>query len=153
MILNPDGSEKFKIDRLTTLHIDWFQKLVASHVNIANPKSSMTLQPDEVAALAKKYAKANTKDDALEWNGELTENCLGDLKLGMAFFRSGRQNDAETIWAKTSKKYPDNPLAWKAAAESEGFGPFVRGFEVHGKIPADVTRLSLIHISEPTRPY
>ncbi|MEM9944257.1 MAG: hypothetical protein AAF939_22065, partial [Planctomycetota bacterium] len=56
---------------------------------------------------------------------------------GMAQFRLGKHADATETWKKLQNDFPKNPLAWKAAAEAEGFGPFVRGFEVYTPLDVD----------------
>ena len=57
------------------------------------------------------------------------------LLAGMVEFRNGDHVAAQANWQRASQAQPDHALAWKAAAEAEGFGPFVRGFEVHRSIP------------------
>ena len=39
VILNSDGSEKLKTDRLTTLHVEWFRQLLANNANHPLPES------------------------------------------------------------------------------------------------------------------
>ena len=56
------------------------------------------------------------------------------LLAGMFEFRRGEHAAAKKLWEQASLAQPDSPLAWKAAAEAEGFGPFVRGMEVHQKL-------------------
>jgi hypothetical protein len=53
-----------------------------------------------------------------------------ELLRGMQLFRAGKHKQAREYWSAASNKYPEHPLAWKAALESQGIGPFVRGFEI-----------------------
>ena len=55
---------------------------------------------------------------------------------GAALFRLGRRADAVDAWRVLTQGRPEHPLAWKAALEIEGHGPFVHGFEVYREIPA-----------------
>jgi len=57
------------------------------------------------------------------------------LLAGMFDFRLGRHDAAKEKWKRASLIDPTHPLASKAAAEAEGFGPFVRGFETHLDLP------------------
>lgn len=57
------------------------------------------------------------------------------LLKGMQEYSNGLHELAKETWMQAAKADPQHPLAWKAAAEREGFGPFVRGFEVHTQVP------------------
>jgi hypothetical protein len=57
--------------------------------------------------------------------------------LGAARHRLNRQPEAIEVWRRLSQSSPDSPWAAKAAAEVEGYGPFGRGFEEFGYLPAD----------------
>ncbi len=57
------------------------------------------------------------------------------LVTGMAKFRQGKHEEAKAIWTSAAEVDKNHPLAWKAVAEAEGIGPFVRGFEVFGQLP------------------
>lgn len=58
------------------------------------------------------------------------------MMLGMSQYYAGQHEAARQSWRQLMESFPDHPLAWKAAAEREGFGPFVRGFEVLGPLPS-----------------
>lgn len=135
LILDSDSNEKFKIDKLTTLHMEWFRRLLNHHVERDAPFSLpgggvKTLARDDIEKLVEFLRRGKPEG--------LSNSVADDLLLGQALFRLGRHNEAKKVWSATSKKYPDEPLAWKAAAEAEGFGPFVRGFEVYSKLDESV---------------
>ena len=54
---------------------------------------------------------------------------------GVALFHAGESGKAIAHWQKIAAKYPDDPMAFKSAAEAEGHGPFRFGFEVYGALP------------------
>ena len=56
---------------------------------------------------------------------------------GVAQLRLGGRADAEETWRELQDQFPEHPLAWKAALEREGHGPFVRGFEVYTDVRPD----------------
>ncbi|MDG1873945.1 MAG: hypothetical protein P8J27_08540, partial [Mariniblastus sp.] len=133
VILNSDGSEKLKTDRLTTLHVEWFRQLLANNANHPLPKVNRS-------TAAEPYSKGNFEAVLQQLNNSPNNTCQDKFFRGMSLFRLGRHNDAKMVWENMSKAYPDEPLAWKAAAEAQGIGPFVRGFEVHRKLPAKVLK-------------
>ena len=104
----------------------------------------LIVQPDEQVKLS-----ANRMTTLHpEWIFKILAGALGDssswdengdmhakLIAGMALFRNGQHAEAKRVWRESALKYPDHPLAWKAACESQGFGPFCRGFEVFGALP------------------
>jgi hypothetical protein len=51
----------------------------------------------------------------------------------------GRHEEAREIWQKASIAHPNHPLAWKAACEAQGIGPFYRGLEVFEALPETAT--------------
>ena len=48
--------------------------------------------------------------------------------VASALFEQGRKADARKAWLALAKDHPEDPLAARALAEAEGFGPIVRGF-------------------------
>jgi hypothetical protein len=59
---------------------------------------------------------------------------------GAALARSHRMEQARAVWAQLGEDLPEQPLAWKAAAEAQGHGPFARGFEDFLPLPEAVVR-------------
>lgn len=132
VILRPSTGLVAKIGRLTTLHPAWLEHLIAGFLDDA-PKIDRS---ENLKRLWQQFAQGNFSEI------EFPENLDGEdgvellLLKGMTEFRRGDRTSAVESWNKAAKLSPESPLAWKAAAEAEGFGPFVRGFEVHSELPA-----------------
>lgn len=138
LILTPDENLKMVADRLTTLHPQWLFSQIAP-----------------VVGETRTWSQAGTERNRKAIDGwweylEMTNWILNDEQLneqrdplcaetgllsGMAAFRMGKRQIANEIWEITCKMFPNDPLAWKAANEAQGIGPFVRGFEVFGELP------------------
>ncbi len=134
LILSPQGEVLKKVDRITTLHPKWFYSLLAS--TIENP-APFPISKDH-AAFYQALEIGNHEQYELLFhkaNGNNMKNIENLMVLAMVTFRRGYHEAATALFKSIAKKYPDHPLGWKAAAEAEGFGPFVRGFEVHRQIP------------------
>ena len=71
------------------------------------------------------------------------------LYLGAAEWRLGRRKEAMATWKSLAASSPDSALAWKAAAEVDGFGPFARGFEEFGLLREDALLPSLEGTQRP----
>jgi hypothetical protein len=71
-------------------------------------------------------------DLALEDRGQRLE---AQLMKGMVQYYAGNHEAARATWRSAMEIDVEHPLAWKAGAEREGFGPFVRGFEVFSPLP------------------
>ena len=130
LILNPDGSVKDKIDQLTTLDPYWLMRLIAGWAGVA----PTTLWSPELAELAAQFRQGKALP-AEEMT--IPQNLQAEFALlrGMSLFRQGKHDQARNVWASAKESQADHPLAWKAAAEAENWGPFVRGFEVHQPLP------------------
>ncbi|MCC6671804.1 MAG: hypothetical protein IT458_12130 [Planctomycetes bacterium] len=130
VVLGPDGKEVLRQDRITTLQPDWFLaplRRVAGEVP-APPR------PGYLEAARREYAAGRL---TAVLDATLPES-LGLAQLaepealwlrGAALHRTGHQGQARTLWRGLTERHPESPLAWKAAMELEGHGPFVRGFE------------------------
>ena len=133
VILDSKGELVRKVDRLTTLHPQWFRALLTGFVDQPSPLADKSR---ELTQLWKQFSAgdyANMKFSLAESSTSRTEELL---LAGMVDFRLGKHETAKAKWQSAATTEPDSPLAWKAAAEAEGFGPFVRGFEVHDDLPA-----------------
>ena len=108
LVIDSDQALKLKVDRITTLHPAWFQSLLDSAVE----GGIAMIDPDEQ-----------------------TGAIQNQMHAAMKIFRSGEHARATEAWQAIAKEHPNHPLGWKAAAEAEGFGPIVRGFEVQTDIP------------------
>jgi hypothetical protein len=133
VILDQTGDLVAKIDRLTTLHTQWLYQLISGYVeNVSAPKRSAELQ-----RLWEQFAKREYDQMGFSTSSNSEEGVELLLLEGMARFRQGNHAAAKAKWEQAGQLDPESPLAWKAAAEAEGFGPFVRGFEVHCQLPAE----------------
>ena len=124
IILN--GRVTHRIDQVTTQHIPWFKGILAR----ANP---MKADQPEKTDLEKTDVGVdpNMADPAMS-EMQYARNCI---RLGMRQFAKGDHQGAKEQWQRLIDKYPNNPLAAKAAAEIQGIGPFTRGLEIMGPIP------------------
>ena len=140
VILDPDGTKKSQVDELTTLHPVWLNELISKSLGQDTPTD---LYSTEAQSAWKLLAEENF-DGAAEQvkqalnKPDLPDSLAAELELlsGMAAFRTGQHQLAFGIWKATSERFPDQPLAWKAAAEAQLIGPFARGFETHVNLPA-----------------
>ena len=139
VILQSDGSKEFQVDELTTMHPVWLNDLIQKSIGIITPASLYSVN----AVPAWKLLSEQTYEGALaQAKQELAKTDLADavraeleLLHGMAEFRMGQHSRAVATWKAVSEKYPNEPLAWKAAAEAQLIGPFARGFETHVSLP------------------
>ncbi len=120
-----------RVDHLTTLHPLWLQRLIAGPPS--NPLSTADRREiDEV------WQALSRGDFTSHWADVDPKDPLATEKLmlsGMLAFRRGQHDEAKKLWQRASAAQPESPLAWKSAAEAEGFGPFVRGMEVFCELP------------------
>ncbi len=208
LLLKPDGSLAFKLDRITTHHAGWLTALldrelkklgelgrpsdatnaaadphdkamghlldgdvnaamalarsisldprgalvmamaarrlgsldVATNALAKAPKSPESLIEAARLGLAKEnWGDAADASDAAvastDGKGPIAEEAL--LLKGMALYRGNKHTEARRVWSDLAARAPNSPFAWKAAAEAESHGPFVRGFEEVGALPAD----------------
>ncbi len=138
LIVRPDEEVTLLANRLTTLHPRWIFRILADALgDRTNWEESCGNKVDSVES--KNWERAIASNWHLEESS--VENLLkcdsieAKLLAGMFVFRMGRQEEAKRIWQESSLSYPDHPLAWKAACEAQGIGPFCRGFEVFDKLP------------------
>ncbi len=132
LVLDTEGKLLMKIDRITTQHPVWFACLLKQIV------------PElDIAPFQSRFGKQNFQpaEGIPDWpstfaEAGITERAYQALFAGMTQFRAGKHAVAREIWQSMSRWAPDHPLTWKAAAEAQGIGPFVRGFEVFGELPA-----------------
>ncbi len=139
VILDVNGDVTRKVDRMTTLHPEWIRRLLtASVLQPIKPKR----RPQPLEDAWAKFEQGRYEDIDLaglgltDPNSDSAHAAESLLLAGMVEFRRGDHRAALLNWRQASQIQPDHPLAWKAAAEAEGFGPFMRGFEIHRTIPA-----------------
>jgi hypothetical protein len=153
LIVGSDGQVQGRVDQLTTLQPEWLLQLIGgwtvSRTDVDSPatdgawESIWELPTDAPALLAFRGGMA-TWPAELELDAEVWRDLPTDpatrvqvlLMRGMLEYYQGRHDVARDTWRAAIEAAPEHPLAWKAAAEREGFGPFVRGFETHRELPA-----------------
>ena len=124
------GEIKQSADRLTTLHPRWLFQLISRTVHAsADWDSSMGSHDRSAIQLAwERFLKRQPIDQSYSVPPE--DEMELKLLQGMQLFRDGKHDQAKQWWSQSAQAHPDHPLAWKAANEALGIGPFVRGFEV-----------------------
>lgn len=140
LIVGTDGKPEFKIDRITTMNPRWIRHLLTRSILqplVAKPKSKLLTAAWNQFSEGEYAQVGVTLRDARTVLATKTpaDACESELLRGMAAFRLGKQAEAQAIWKGASESFPDLPLAWKAAAESQRIGPFSRGFEVFYRLP------------------
>ncbi|MFT7535763.1 MAG: hypothetical protein ACI85K_001716 [Hyphomicrobiaceae bacterium] len=143
VVLDGDGKALLKVDQLTTFQPEWFEA----------PLRRIVKQPTERwlcdAAFADAWSKYRLGDylsalpaaHAQIVSASMDQEFAEGLWLeGACQFRLGARSEAVRLWKLLIKRWPNSPLAWKAALEVEGHGPFVHGFEVYGTLPATVLK-------------
>ncbi len=147
VVLTAENQQLAKtVDRLSTLHPHWIYSLLANQVGETESFSGMSgeqgregldalwqtvVASDWVEAIPADFVAAPGTEMELE------------LLRGMQQFRNGNQDGAKETWKLASRQYLDSPLAWKAAMEAQGTGPFVRGFEVFGTLNGKAIRAGI----------
>ena len=140
VVLSPEGKTSSRVDQLTTLHPVWLNHLIQKSIGVAEPSELYSNVALPIWKLFADQKFENVIDLASQElvKPDLTKAQKVELEFltGMALFRSGQHGHAIAIWKSTGQRYPDQPLAWKAAAEAQLIGPFSRGFETHRSLPA-----------------
>jgi hypothetical protein len=159
LIIGADHAVKLRVDHLTTLHPLWLDHLIGSAAE-STPESATKPEPSR-AELVVAWRRFSSGEFDLALDLSADRDRADPLSLerlllaGMAEFRRGDHESAKAYWRRAAAAQPDAPLAWKAAAEAEGFGPFVRGFEVFADLPEAAYRAGLESIGSaaPEKTY
>ena len=130
VVVSPNGKLVHKIDQITTLDPYWLAEIIASWAGVDAPDLWSPTFREQVNKF--RNGQPLTMENA-EIPSELTAEFI--LLHGMSLFHQGQHDQAREIWKTARDRQPEHPLAWKAAAESENWGPFCRGFEVHAPLP------------------
>lgn len=148
LVIDSKNQVLARVDHLTTLAPIWLLRLFRDYNG--KPQAIEELPNESIWSLPAESAARTTFesfmaqprrtdldlsvfDATLENAGQRLE-C--QLMKGMVQYYSGDHAAAQATWRAAIDIDPNHPLAWKAAAEREGFGPFVRGFEVLGRLPS-----------------
>ncbi len=174
LVITSDQRVIQQADHLTTLHPQWLLQLFKQNtagIAIAADEGVMPEMITQAAADSPLYQawkifseEKNAKTGANleeEFNLDIQSIADKDLKVealllrGMKQFQMGDHQQARETWKQAVQTNPSHPLAWKAAAEREGFGPFVRGFEVHSALPVKAYQAGVASIgsSAPNDTY
>lgn len=143
LVLDGDGNERARLDQITTLHPQWFEA----------PLRRLCGQPAvelQVAPALREAWQAYQRGDRAAARRLAAEVLLPDVPaatraearflIGASLCRDNEREAANATWSELAEQLPEQPLAWKAAMEAEGHGPFARGFEDFLPLPAMVTR-------------
>ena len=65
----------------------------------------------------------------------------------MALHLLNRDQESRRIWKAAAEDHPDDPWAWRCAAEYEGIGPFDKGFDCVYWVPDELVK-DLHHSTE-----
>lgn len=130
LIVEKDGSASTKLDRITTMNSGWLASFLKAPTELAAPGRSVLTARKQLAAGEYENCRVvnrmrHSKDDMVELQ----------MISAMATFRLGEHSKALEMFASIGKSFSDHPLGWKAAAEAQRIGPFVRGFETYREVP------------------
>ena len=141
VILNSEKKLLARVDRLTTLNPNWLFQRIANLFDAKRSENEQGSVRRFVPTVSLKdewemFAAGKYQDIHLDLATDGDDPVERKLLAGMVRFRQGDHEGAKQVWAEAAAADPESPLAWKAAAEAEGFGPFVRGFETFRSLPA-----------------
>lgn len=144
LVLNADGTEAFREQRLTTFHPDALLGPLERHVQSA---SAPKVRSAMIGRLDRGYLARNVRYDWLEANqvspaalplGSILPELHAEALfwVGVRCYQDGPKQHGRAIFERLAAEFPDHPLAAKAALELEGLGPFLRGLESFNGVPA-----------------
>lgn len=157
LVLAPDGTEKLRAERIVTLHPKWFTARLAPLAAVVPEPRKL---PEPLTRAWRAYGRGDL-DEAAESLGDLPGAVVqspavtaeAGFLMGAILHRRGLITHAAESWREVADTYPDEPYAWKAAAEAEGHGPFARGFEDFLDLPADAMTGNLQTTRAPPDAY
>ena len=123
-----------KVDQLTTQH----PVLLAACLRHVVAVPSDNRAASALAPAWERFRQGDNQFDFSSLSAEKENRAETILLEGMFAFRRGEHDKARQIWNQARTECPDHPLAWKAIAEAENWGPFVRGLESHEELPEAV---------------
>lgn len=142
LVVNSGGNVDWKWQAIRTQHIPWIERAIAEVAGVPIPARPRSLELiwkafsdgsfDTVRDRSTQFVGVNANADAALHIDDIVEAMM---LSAMASARSGRMADARKQFRDIVSTTADHPLAWKAAAELQEIGPFVRGFEVASTIP------------------
>lgn len=141
VVYGADGTELLRRQALMTLHPEWFASQLR---RVAGREVEPRRLPEPLRQLraALRAGDWTAAERAAETVPPVPLAAAHRAELawlhGAALQRTGRAAAARALWTSAAAALPDEPYAWKAAAEAEGHGPFVSGFEDYRALPAAV---------------
>src|SRR5262249_31840014 len=127
IFLDGEGKLIHKVDRITTFSEEWFVHLL--HQVLV--KCTGAVEFNEIKPYPALRAIYEGKPDPSLF--EKLEGPEARYFHGVALHLVGRDEEGRAEW----RKVKEGRWAWKAAAELARDGPFVRGFEIYEKLPAE----------------
>lgn len=144
LVLDGEGKELGRQDKITTYHPDWFDAVTAGYAYNVEPLQHRypgRLGPEAIRPVLEMTAESSSLADMSSFFAP--EDRLEAKFLTTAeMYWSGGEWLAIKRWAEIAKDYPDTPWGQKAAAEAEGHGPIVHGLETWGALPAGALKAS-----------
>jgi len=146
VVLGADQAALLKVQQLTTFHAEAFLTPLLRLVKQPAPPTGspfFQVRPETSGAArrgdwSEVLSLTATSTGGAGANGSTKLSPAQRWMRGVALFRLGRRADAVEVWRDLVEAEPEHPIAWKAALELEGHGPFVRGFEVYASVPTEV---------------
>ena len=133
LILNPEGSRLGFMDQITTFQPRWLFQQVAAFLD--QPPAMPVHKDTQLAAAWEKIGRGDIPTDLFQVEADDPHAAEKLLCNGICVFKTGAHDQAKEIWQQAAVLQPSHPLAWKALAEAEGWGPYVRGFETFRTLP------------------
>ncbi|MDE0914107.1 MAG: hypothetical protein OSB57_02880, partial [Planctomycetota bacterium] len=124
------GLEQFTFVEPGWIVLDRKGKEIAREHQITTFHPARFLEP--LARLAK---QDNPAADGLP--GALDDPAVSLWMAGVEAWGSSKDDEARAHWRTLTEEHAGHPLAWKAAMELEGHGPFVHAFETYAEVPAE----------------
>lgn len=138
VVLDGDGTVRLRVDQLTTLHPQWFEaplrRLVQAPAD-GFPGAPALREAWDAYRGGERTAALAAAEAVLAQAPSAAVAAEAHWLAGASLCRSGRRGDAIARWQQLAAQLPEQALAWKAALEAEGHGPFVRGFEDYLPLP------------------
>jgi len=134
MAAGPEECKDHGLEQFTFVEPGWIV-LDRKGKEVAREHQITTFHPARfLAPLARLTEEDNPAADGLP--GALDDPAVSLWMAGVKAWESSGDDQARAHWRTLTEEHADHPLAWKAAMELEGHGPFVHAFETYAEIPA-----------------
>ncbi len=141
LVLDGEGAVVARLDQITTLHPQWFEaplRRLAKAPLDGFPGSAALREAWAAYRGGDCAAAVSAADAVLAQKPADAVAAEAHWLAGVATFRSKGRAAAVERWTALAQALPEQPLAWKAALECEGLGPFVHAFEDYLPLPEAV---------------